>query len=697
MAQCAIQHLRIEDFFPARRAAPDVKCLTSRRDSETMPKLSTSQSTSQAFAVGERVGQFDVLMPFVAGGMAQLYIARHTGLGNTARHVVLKSILPQFAGNPAAVAMFLDEAKVAAAMDHPNIARIFDFGHDRGRPYIAMEYVHGVDLRSLQRHVVEKRRVFPLPHAIGIVGQIAAGLRHAHHRCDPRGKPLQIVHRDISPANILCGYDGAVKIIDFGIAKAAERTSETQTGVIKGKAAYMSPEQVRGRPVDHRADLFALGIILYELATQERCFRANSDFDAMMAIAEGRFRKPSEVVPGFPVALETVILRALSVDPEARFADAQQLEQALAQIVLSPALARSAGAFDSFMYGIFGEVREPWVTLASPARSLAAVAAQAADVAPPERTDTDAMAQPLDAGVDLTLQADIAELVRIAQRKRNAAPSQPQFGGPGSGDVSRLPLPTASAAVGGAALRSSQAGLAQALAVGDETTPDIMRNRAVAMAHNAAHNGSGVGEAALEQAAAAGRDAFAGRRKRDASGQALPQISAAIASGQLVAPAALVFSPPLDASTRPAAPLAVGSEGAHGSEGPHEGAASWAQRNHHPAVRDVGAFVVAPCSASPLPSNPNTLANGDASAGAAANHGNRLAVGTSPVVGSARTGAPSQAPENLRLRSDSPAKPRATPRGASINELENERGPMVFALIAIGLLAVLALVLVLGW
>ena len=293
--------------------------------------------------------------------MAQIYIARTTGIGAFERHVVLKMILPERAEDDIAVKMFLDEARLAAMLNHQNIAQVFEVGEDAGMHYLAMEYVHGQDLRAFLAKAGSGGIRVPLELGLTIVAGAAAGLNHAHERRASDGSPLGIVHRDVSPSNIMVGYDGAVKMLDFGIAKAAQRSVETVSGIIKGKFAYMSPEQCRGRDVDRRSDVFSLGIILYESTTQHRCFRADSDFDTMHRIVTGDVVRPSRLVPNYPPALEAIVMRALSVDVNQRFQSAGLLLEALEGYSLQNRAPLSTMGLGRFMRELFGEVTEPWL------------------------------------------------------------------------------------------------------------------------------------------------------------------------------------------------------------------------------------------------------------------------------------------------------------------------------------------------
>ena len=301
-------------------------------------------------------------MPLALGGMARIYIGRTTGIGSFERHVVLKLITPERENDHTAVQMFLDEARLAAALNHQNVAQVFEVGEDGGIHYLAMEYVHGQDLRALLAKAGSQGTRVPLELALTVVTGAAAGLNHAHERRGQDGVPLGIVHRDVSPSNIMIGYDGSVKLLDFGIAKATQRSIETQSGIIKGKFAYMAPEQCRGRDVDRRSDVFSLGIILYEITTQHRCFRADSDFDTMHRIVTGDVVRPTRLIQGYPQALEGIVMKALAVDPQQRYQSAGALLEALESFAVAARMSLSTMSLGRFMRDMFGDLTEPWLT-----------------------------------------------------------------------------------------------------------------------------------------------------------------------------------------------------------------------------------------------------------------------------------------------------------------------------------------------
>jgi serine/threonine protein kinase len=308
-----------------------------------------------------RVGRYEVISHLATGGMAQIYLARQSGLGSFERHVVLKTILRERASDQRFVTMFLDEAKLAATLNHQNVAQVYEVDQADGAYFMAMEYVHGENARAILETTLRRGWTIPLELAIMIISGAAAGLHHAHERRGKNGAPLNIVHRDVSPANIMVGYDGSVKVLDFGIAKAEERATKTVGGTIKGKYGYMSPEQCKGKPIDRRSDIFALGIVLYELTTLRRAFKGNDDFETMKRIVAGDVVLPSIAVPGYPRELEAIVLTAMANDSAARFQTGQELIEALDAFVVRAKLTGSNTAMGRFMTQLFGSKKEPWV------------------------------------------------------------------------------------------------------------------------------------------------------------------------------------------------------------------------------------------------------------------------------------------------------------------------------------------------
>ena len=235
------------------------------------------------------LGRYQLVRHLASGGMADVVLARVDGIEGFERHVVVKRIRDEHLADPRFVQMFLDEARLAASLHHHNIVQVHELGEEDGEYFFAMEYVHGEDLLKVLAHLADRDDRMPIDHCVTIALNVAAALHHAHELRGPAPdrRPLGIVHCDVSPANILIGLDGDVKVIDFGIATPTQRTTQTGTDLLKGKVAYMSPEQCLGRPLDRRSDVFCLGICLYEMVTVRRLFKGANDFLTMSSITHG--------------------------------------------------------------------------------------------------------------------------------------------------------------------------------------------------------------------------------------------------------------------------------------------------------------------------------------------------------------------------------------------------------------------------
>jgi serine/threonine protein kinase len=262
-------------------------------------------------------GKYQFVKKLATGGMAEVWLARQTGIEGFNRHVVIKKILPHLAEDPEFVQMFLNEARVASRLTHANIAQIYELGQIEGQYYIALEFVHGEDLGRLMRKAWSTGQWIARPLAIRMVASACEGLHYAHTRVDENGRALKVVHRDISPQNILVSFDGSVKVVDFGIAKAADQESMTKSGAIKGKFAYMAPEQAAGKPLDARTDIFAIGLVLYELLTGVGPLNRESELATLQAALECAIDPPS-VVAEVPSELDGVVMRALAKAPDDR-------------------------------------------------------------------------------------------------------------------------------------------------------------------------------------------------------------------------------------------------------------------------------------------------------------------------------------------------------------------------------------------
>jgi serine/threonine-protein kinase len=280
-------------------------------------------------------GRYELLMEVARGGMATLCLARLRGPEQFSKLIVLKRIHEHLAQDKGFIRMFLDEARIAALIQHPNVAAVFDMGDEDGVYFLTMEHVHGEDLVSVLKQTVRAPGVMTWHHAARIVCDAAAGLHAAHEAKNAEGQPLRVVHRDVSPQNILVTYDGHVKVIDFGIAYAAERLSQTDTGTVKGKAAYMAPEQVDSGPVDRRSDIFALGIVLYEAVCKQRLFREATEAATLHRVSRADIPLPRQVRPDLPEELERVLLRALKKNPADRYQTAGELGDDLELLLLA--------------------------------------------------------------------------------------------------------------------------------------------------------------------------------------------------------------------------------------------------------------------------------------------------------------------------------------------------------------------------
>ena len=310
-----------------------------------------------------RLGRYELLRHLASGGMARVYVARVTGPGGFARHVVVKTIPEERADDDSFVTMFLDEARLVATLHHQHIAQVFEVGRaENGMYFLAMEHVHGETVRHVLETASKRRKQLPLDLGLSVTCAAAAGLHHAHERRDLDGSPLGIVHRDVSPSNVMLGFDGSVKLIDFGIAKARMRTTQTAIGHVKGKLGYMAPEQARGEAVDRRSDVFALGVLAYELTTQTRAFHSPTPFETMRRTFHGEVEPPSRRVAGYPPALEDVVMTALATDPADRFQDADAMRIALEQIARELGATLGDDPVIRTLERLFPPRLEPWFT-----------------------------------------------------------------------------------------------------------------------------------------------------------------------------------------------------------------------------------------------------------------------------------------------------------------------------------------------
>ncbi len=312
--------------------------------------------------VGSTANSYEILGKLAEGGMAEIFLARSASAANVSRHVVMKRVSRERSSDTHYVRMFIDEAQLAAQLQHPNIAQVFDVGRLGASYFFTMEYVHGVTVRELLERAVDRNVALPIGCVLAIVAGTAAGLGHAHHRVGMDGKPLGIVHRDVSPSNLMVSFEGHVKVVDFGVAKAVGRP-ETRAGTIKGKVAYLSPEQCRAFKLDHRSDLFSLGIVLWEMLTLKRLFRRDSEFESMAAIATDDPAPPSAYRAEVTPELDALVAKLLAKEPAERFQTADQLVEAIEQLALRSKSPLSAAALGRLLRELFGERPEPWLVL----------------------------------------------------------------------------------------------------------------------------------------------------------------------------------------------------------------------------------------------------------------------------------------------------------------------------------------------
>jgi tRNA A-37 threonylcarbamoyl transferase component Bud32 len=301
-------------------------------------------------------GKYYLTERLAVGGMAEIYKAKLMGVGGFERPMVVKQILPQLARNQAFVDMFIDEARIAVSLTHGNIVQVYELGKLEGIYFISMEYVQGKDLAEILEHAFKRKRLPSWELALFVAIEVLHGLDYAHRRKDAYGRCLGIVHRDVSPQNILVSIDGEVKIADFGIAKAAHKVAETQSGVIKGKFAYMSPEQASGEAVDARSDLFSVGVLLFEMLTGERLFQGRNDAESIERVRTARVPAPSTQRSGLPAELDPLLLRALERDPRDRYPDANSFQLDLSRFLYARGAGGTPHQLAAYLRELFADI-----------------------------------------------------------------------------------------------------------------------------------------------------------------------------------------------------------------------------------------------------------------------------------------------------------------------------------------------------
>ncbi len=357
-------------------------------------------------------GKFHLVGKLATGGMAEVFLAKVDGPAGFQKTLVLKRILPHLAEDERFVEMFLNEARLAARLNHPNIVTIFELGEEEDSYFIAMEYIDGPNLRTLGRSAARSGRPIPVEHAAKIISLACEGLGFAHDFADDSGQPLNLIHRDVSPDNILLSRAGGVKVVDFGIVKAANQSHLTQTGTIKGKLSYMAPEQARGMPLDRRADIFSLGVVLYELIAGMKPFDSTSEVAALQAIL---FAPPAPLLekrPDCPPALSAIIERALQKDREDRYSDCRAMQLDLERFLME--CGTPIGAYDlSKLVAELSPSGPPALRTAPPGPAI-----------PPQR-DAAAAASPLPPQ-DASPDSELEEPTELRQEQESPPPVAPR-------------------------------------------------------------------------------------------------------------------------------------------------------------------------------------------------------------------------------------------------------------------------------
>jgi serine/threonine protein kinase len=317
----------------------------------------------------ERLGPYTLLERLGAGGMAVVYRGERHGEAGFKKKVALKRILPQYRRDPSLLERFAAEARTNARLDHPNLLQVIDFGIDP-EPYLVLEFVEGVSVSQVMQRLLSRGERLELAAALFIVTEAALGLDHAHRKRDDDGNPLGIVHRDVSPQNVLLSSEGAVKVSDFGLVKAADNVLKTASGISIGKISYMAPEQAEGGTVDARADVFALGVTLWELLTLESLIPPGDPAQAALLLQRGQFRPPSALRPDVPPQLDAIVMRCLALDPSERMPSMQRLSQELRELLHQTAAGYGRQQLARLVHWLFPErgwsLAEPDQTAAQP-------------------------------------------------------------------------------------------------------------------------------------------------------------------------------------------------------------------------------------------------------------------------------------------------------------------------------------------
>ncbi len=369
-----------------------------------------------------RFGKYTLIRKLATGGMAELFLAIQKSVAGFEKLLVIKRILPSMNQDRAFIEMLLHEARIAATLSHPNIVQIFDVGQYDGQYFIAMEHVHGEDLRSIVRQMKKKDVLeFPLEHALAIVLGMCAGLSYAHEKHELDGSALNIVHRDISPQNVVVTFTGDVKIVDFGIAKSDTRIGEqTKSGKLKGKVPYMSPEQARGESIDARSDVFSTGVMLFELTTGKRLFKGTSEYETLRLICEREYPRPSDIRSDYPADLEPIVMRALAKDANDRYQSAREMQADLEDFVRRHQVAVSHIALNQFMQSLFEDKLAMQKEALLQGKQLADIIEMQHQMSSPDVGDVDASGRHVTSTQSMPAAArTVTNMSTAAHRKKN--------------------------------------------------------------------------------------------------------------------------------------------------------------------------------------------------------------------------------------------------------------------------------------
>ena len=316
------------------------------------------EENNSSYKLPRLFGKYYLLELINVGGMAEVFKAKMFGVEGFEKIVAIKRILPEVAEDAEFIKMFVDEAKIAVKLQHPNVVQIFELGKIEDSYFIAMELINGKDLKTIRKRLKRVDLLMPVEQSAYIISQVCDGLDYAHRKTDEKMNPLNIVHRDISPQNMIVSYEGTVKLIDFGIAKAKSKSTKTQVGMLKGKFSYMSPEQVSGQPIDRRSDIFSLGVVFFEMLTGKRLFLGKNDVETLEKIRKAEVLPPSVFNSAVPPELDRIVLKALAKDREDRYQWASEFSEDLKKFSYSSGKSFSRQDMMNFMSEFFADAEQ---------------------------------------------------------------------------------------------------------------------------------------------------------------------------------------------------------------------------------------------------------------------------------------------------------------------------------------------------